>query len=313
MRASRLSGLAWQPDPTLATRIDALARSYRHAVRAGLDPLVTDWHPGLGAASSAEYPKMLELTTKMTLVAHACTEIAGETFDARRQRIAILFGCCCFLADSFLDDFGAAATGEYLRRFATLLHSGWFELRTERERLFYVVLARLFAERNVLDPVVRQSIVRLHAAQERDVMLRLEPDRVQRLPPARRRALLKRTARDRSGHAIIALTSFLVPSIPLDLLGALFAAGALIMFIDDHGDCFADLQDGRLTYMNQLRQPERALDRIASAHFLRLHALLPENSGRDLLLGFLYRYYVTRIEKHRLQRRRGGTAWDVYE
>ena len=97
------------------------------------------------------------------------------------------------------------------------------------------------------------------------------------------------------------------------MLTLIFAAGALIMFIDDHGDCFADRREGRVTYMNYVRQPERVLHRVALAHFARLGAALPRNEGRDLLLGFLLRYYLTRIEKHRAQRRRGGTAWDVFE
>ncbi len=85
------------------------------------------------------------------------------------------------------------------------------------------------------------------------------------------------------------------------------------MFIDDHGDCFADRRDGRLTYMNQVRQPARVLRRIAFGYFARLAAGLPHNDGRELLLGFLLRYYLTRLDKHRAQRRRGGTAWDVFE
>ena len=97
------------------------------------------------------------------------------------------------------------------------------------------------------------------------------------------------------------------------MLTLLFTAGALIMFIDDHGDCFTDRRDGRVTYMNYVRQPERVLERIALAYFARLSSALPQNEGRELLLGFLFRYYLTRIDKHREQRRHGGTAWDVFE
>lgn len=313
MRTARAaSGWPWQPTPEIAARIDALARVYRAEVRDTLAPLVAAWHPAL-PESAAEYAKMLELSTKMTLVGHACAVLAGYEFDARRRRIAILFGCCCFLADSFLDDFGPAATRVYLQRFSLLLSAGWFEVRTEREQLFYIVLARLFAERDMLDPLLRQAILRLHAAQAQDVGVRLDPDRLAALPQRRQHAALKRNARDRSGHAIIVLTAFLVPSLPLALLTLIFAAGALIMFIDDHGDCYTDRRDGRLTYMNQVRDPERVLRRIALAHFARLADGLPHNEGRDLLLGFLLRYYLTRIDKHRAQRRRGGTAWDVFE
>lgn len=154
----------WQPPTGLAPRIEELARAYREEVGGILTPLVEAWHPLL-PASPSEYAKMLELSTKMTLVGHACAAVAGYEFDARRRRVAILFGCCCFLADSFLDDFGPEAARSYLQRFSRLLSSGWFDIRTERERLFYLALSRLFAERDVLDPLLRQSILRLHAAQ----------------------------------------------------------------------------------------------------------------------------------------------------
>ena len=283
-------------------------------MRETLAPLVLFWHPALATpGAQSEYAKMLELSTKMALVGHACTVVAGQEFDKRRLRMAILFGCCCFLADSFLDDFGLETTRIYLQRFRRLLATGWFEITNERERLFYVVVARLFAERDVLDPLVRQAIIRLQSAQERDVMLRLEPGKLAVLSNDKRRAVLKRNARDRSGHAIILLTSLLAPGVPLQLLTLIFIAGALIMFIDDHGDCFTDRRDGRLTFMNQVRRPERVLHRIALVYFTRLAANLPRNPGRDLLLGFLLRYYLTRLEKHREQRRRGGGAWDVFE
>jgi hypothetical protein len=32
-----------------------------------------------------------------------------------------------------------------------------------------------------------------------------------------------------------------------------------------------------------------------------------------LLIAFLLRYYLTRLEKHRQQRRRSPSAWAVYE
>src|SRR5208282_5811943 len=190
------SRLPWQPAPDLPARIEALARAYRAEVRDTLAPLVETWHPAL-AASGAEYAKMLEQSTKFALVGHACTALAGYDFDARRRRIAILYGCGCFLADSFLDDFGPEAARSYLQRFTLLLSAGWFEIHTERERLFYVVLARLFAERDMLDPLLRQAILRLHAAQARDVTLRLDPEHLSALPQRRQRALLKHYARDR--------------------------------------------------------------------------------------------------------------------
>ena len=85
------------------------------------------------------------------------------------------------------------------------------------------------------------------------------------------------------------------------------------MYIDDHGDCFTDRRDGRVTYMNQMRDPERTLHCIVTGHFLYVLARLPSNPGRDMLLGILARYYLTRIDKHQAQRSREGTAWDVYE
>jgi hypothetical protein len=275
-------------------------------------PLMAAWYPAL-AASDNEYAKMIEQSTKFTLVGHACTALAGHEFDARRRRIAILYGCGCFLADSFLDDFGPDAARSYVQRFNLLLSSGWFETTTERERLFYAVLVRLFSERDVLDPLLRQAIVRLHRAQSLDVGLRLDPAHLAALPPPRQRALLKRYARDRGGHCIVVLTAFLVPSLPLPTLALVLSAGALFMFIDDHGDCFTDRRDGRLTYMNQVQRPEQVLHRIVFAHFARLVTGLPANEGRDLLLGFLLRYYLTRLDKHRLQRGKAGSAWDAFE
>lgn len=302
---------AWKPDAQTAERIDALAREYRTVVRQTLEPLVTQYYPVLLTSGAAEYRKMLELSTKMTLVGHACTNVAGYEFDDRRRRIAALFGGGCFLADSFLDDFGPEATRSYLRRFAMLLNQGWFEVQNDRERLFYVTLARLFSERDVLDPVVRQSICRLQLAQEADVRTRLDPTPA---PTGRRRLLqLKRYARDRSGHAIIALSTFLTPHLALEKLSLIFLAGALIMYIDDHGDAHADLRDGRITYMNQMRDPERVLGRIFRSHMVRLDSGLSPGAGRDLLLGFLMRYYRTRVAKHRQQKQVNGSAWDVYE
>ncbi len=295
-----------------AERFAALAGQYRAEVKEVLGPLVEAYHPALAAAGGSEYRKMLELSAKMALVGHACTEVAGETFDAGRRRLAILFGGCCFLADSFLDDFGDEAARAYLARFERLLRSGWFEIRNPRERLFYVIVALMFTERDVLAPLLRQAILALHAAQAEDVMLRLEPWRMADLARSRQLRLLRRSARNRSGHAILALSIFLVQNIALSYLVGLFTAGSLIMFIDDHGDCHADLREGRVTYMNRLRDPERALRRIFAGHCRRIEASLEPGPGRALLLGFLERYYRSRLAKHRRQRA-GGGAWDVYE
>ena len=66
---------------------------------------------------------------------------------------------------------------------------------------------------------------------------------------------------------IILLTVLLVPELPLALLAGLFSAGSLFMYIDDHGDCFTDRRDGRVTYMNQMRDPERTLHCIVTGPF----------------------------------------------
>jgi hypothetical protein len=303
----------WQPRPAARERVDHLMQFYRQRVAALLAPIVQSYNPRLASDGGLEYRKMLELSTKMTLVGHACTEIADHPFDERREAIAGLFGACCFLADSFLDDFGEAATREYLGRFELLFTSGWFEVRNDREQLFYVIIARLFAERNILEPTLRQSLLRLFEAQRRDVDMRYSPARLQALPRRQFLQLLKNCARDRSGHAIILLSAFLVPGMSLQYMRLMFAAGALIMFIDDHGDSFADLADGRITYMNQLARPRQALRRIFHSQVDRLTRGLPFGDGRDLLIAFLTRYYLTRLEKYRQQRRRGASAWAVYE
>jgi hypothetical protein len=264
-------------------------------------------------SGDAEYRKMVELSSKMTMVGRACTEVAGLPFDDRRVRIASLFGGCCFLGDSFLDDFGEDAAKEYLERFELLLTKGWFEIRNDRERLFYVVLGRLFTERDVLDTMLRQAIFGLYLSQKRDVEMRRGGPAVDGLSRRDRLALLKACARDRSGHAITILTLFLVPGLPLHCHSAIYLAGSLIMFIDDHGDCHYDRYYHRLTFMNQVKNPAARLGQIFRVSIRRIHAGLPDSKGRDLLIAFLYRYYLTRLKKHRLERSRGASSWTVYE
>ena len=293
-------------------QVDALLRGYRESVVATVEEPVRAHYPALLDAPDDEYRKMLELSTKMTLVGHACCEIAGYPYDERRRLNGTLFGCCCFLADSFIDDFGPDATREYLERIELLLTTGWFDVRTPREELFYAIVSRLFVARDVLDPILRQAILLLFEAQRRDTELRLG-DAIASLPRRELLTLLRLCARDRSGHAITVLTGFVAPEIELSLLPPLFTAGALIMHIDDHGDCFSDLRHGRLTYLNQVRNPAATLRRIFLEHIARLHAGLPANDGRDLMVAFLTRYFLTRLEKHRLERKRSDSAWAVYE
>lgn len=311
-RLDAASDAPWHPDPAELERVDTLMRGYRADVTACLEPAVRAHYPELLEDRGDEYRKLIELSTKMTLVGHACCEIASYRYDERRQTIGSLFGACCFLADSFIDDFGADATREYLARIELLLTTGWFDVRTERERLFYAIVSRLFAARDVLEPILRQAILLLFEAQKRDTELRLSGD-VAALPRRQQLTLLRRCARDRSGHAITVLTGFVVPQIELAILPHIFTAGALIMHIDDHGDCYSDLHYGRLTYLNQVRNPATTLRRIFVDHVGRLHAGLPANPGRELMIAFLTRYFLTRLEKHRLQRQRSDSAWAVYE
>jgi hypothetical protein len=303
-------GASWQPDPEAFEKVDRLIRGYRGNVATCLEPTVRAHYPEL--LDGPEYPKMLELSTKMTLVGHASCEIAGYRYDERRRTIGTLFGCCCFLADSFVDDFGPAATQEYLERLRLLLTTGWFDVRSDRERLFYAVVGRLFAARDVLNPILRQAIMLLFDAQKRDCELRLSRD-FAALSRRHQLRLLRVCARDRSGHAITVLTGFVAPRIDVATLPYLFTAGALIMHIDDHGDCYADLRDGRLTYLNQVRNPAATLRKIFVEHVARLDTGLPPGEGRDLMLAFLTRYFLTRIEKHRLEKERSDSAWTVYE
>ena len=307
-----VGGAPWEPDAAALEKVDTLMRGYRGDVVECLEPLVDAHYPQLLAAGGQEYRKMVELSTKMTLVGHACCEIAGYRYDEHRRTIGSLFGACCFLADSFIDDFGPAATREYVERLELLLTTGWFDVSNERERLFYAIVGRLFARRDVLDPMLRQAILLLFEAQKRDTELRLSGE-LRLMPRRSQLSLLRQTARDRSGHAITVLTGFVAPEIDLATLPYLFTAGALIMHIDDHGDCWADRRDGRLTYLNQVARPAATLRRLFVAHVERLHTGLPANAGRDLMIAFLTRYFLTRLEKHRLGRLRGESAWAVYE
>lgn len=303
----------WDPGPFARARVDQLIQRYRKSVSSHLEPIVQTYDLEMLTARPGEYRKMLELSAKMNVVGHACTEIFGSEYDERRQRIGSLFGACCFLADSFIDDFGEEATREYLERLEILLTEGWFDLRTDRERLFFAIISRLFAERDLMHPTVRQAILQLYAAQKLDVNLRLARDPSKVRLSRSELGLLKRCARNRSGHAILVLSAFLVPELSLVKFGPMFTAGALIMYIDDHGDCYSDRNDKRFTFMNQVKNPERTLKSLFLAHIARLAEGLPKTDGRDLLIAFLTRYYLTRLDKHRQQRKEGGSAWAVHE
>ena len=309
----RASTAGWDPGARAQDRLNELFKRYRNGVGDCLEPIVREYNPAMLEGGQDEYRKMLELSAKMNVVGHACTEIGGYDYDERRHMIGSLFGACCFLADSFIDDFGEDATRDYLQRLEVLLTEGWFEPKTDRERLFFVIACRLFAQRDVLHPTVRQAVLQLYMAQKEDVELRAT-----RKPGGRRLGrgqlnTLKRCARNRSGHAILVLSAFLLPELPLGYLARMFWAGALIMYIDDHGDCWSDLESNRLTFMNQVRRPERTLRRLFHSHIRQLAEGLPDGEGRDLLIAFLTRYYLTRMDKHRQQRAKGGSGWAIYE
>ncbi|MGA2735937.1 MAG: hypothetical protein ABSG65_00640 [Bryobacteraceae bacterium] len=291
-------------------RLDVLARSHRRQVEGVLKRLVRSYHPLMLA--ELEYSKMVELSTKMVLVGRACTLIGGQPFDGRHMRIAALYGACCFLGDSFLDDFGEAAAREYLERYELLLTKGWFELRNDRERLFYVILARLFSERDMLDPLLRQAVFSLFLTQKRDVELRAAKLPTESGPRRALLRMLRECARDRSGHAITLLAHLLVPGLPLRYASPIYLAGSLIMHIDDHGDCHYDRHHRRVTYMNQVRDPARRLGEIYRRGIDRIERGLPQSRGRELMIAFLGRYYHTRLRKNRLERGRGGMSWTVY-
>jgi len=293
--------------------IGILIKEYRKKVENILRPLISSHYSALLQKNDNEYRKMIELSTKMMIVGHACTEIAGFSFDSRHQLISGLYGGCCFLADSFIDDFGETAARDYLRRFELLLTKGWFDIRNDRERLFYIIICRLFTERDVLDPMLRQAIVWLYLAQKRDLDIRLNAATFKAISRRRQLNLLRQCARDRSGHAIIVLSRFLVPELPLKYHHFIFTAGSLIMHIDDHGDYYSDLNSNRITYMNQVSRPAKTLQRIFNQSIFSLQKGLPAGTGRDLMISFLLRYYVTRIKKHNLEKNKGDLTWTVYE
>jgi hypothetical protein len=300
------SAAEWDPGPRAQSRLNELFKRYRAGVGDCLEPIVREYNPVMLEATQSEYRKMLELSAKMNVVGHACAEIGGFVYDERRHMIGSLFGACCFLADSFIDDFGEEATRDYLERLGALLTEGWFDPKTDRERLFFVVASRLFAQRDVLHPIVRQSVLQLYMAQKQDVDLRVTHKDAGRRLTRTQLNTLKRCARNRSGHAILVLSAFLLPELPLSYLARMFWAGALIMYIDDHGDCWSDLK-------NQVSRPERTLGRLFHTHIRQLASGLPDGDGRDLLIAFLTRYYLTRMEKHRQQRVKGASAWAIYE
>ncbi|MEK6589230.1 MAG: hypothetical protein AABZ11_00980 [Nitrospinota bacterium] len=303
----------WWPKKRHLSNINSIVKKHRIGVEKNLLPLVNAYYPVLVTKHSGEYRKMIELTTKMTMVGRACTEIAGYPFDERRLKISSLFGACCFLADSFIDDFGEEASKEYIERFELLLTKGWFEIRTKREGLFYIIVSRIFAERDVLDTIVRQAIFWQFMAQKRDIGLRIGLLRFSKLSHSKKLNLLRECSRDKGGCVASVLSLLLVPEIPLRYRHLFYMAGMLFQYIDDYGDYHYDRYYNRMTYMNQVRYPSGTLRRILYKYIQILHEGLPGCMGRDILLTFLLRYFVTRLEKHRLEQYRGEYSWTIYE
>ncbi len=303
----------WAPSDRLTERTDQLIKKHRKDMQRCLEPLVSAHYPELIKKSDDEFRKMIELSTKMTLVGHCCAEIAGYPFDDRRVRISALFGACCFLADSFLDDFGDVAAYQYIDRFELMLTKGWFDVMNEREELFYVVTTRLFAERDMLNPTLRQAIFGQHLAQKRDVKLRMDAERFMAMPESKRLSTLKICARDRGGYVAVVLALLLVPKLSLNHHQLLFLAGAIFMFIDDHGDCYYDRYYNRITYMNQVNEPAKILEKLFNDGILKLRDGLQQGPGQEILMTFLFRYFVTRLDKHMLEKDRGKHSWTVYE
>jgi hypothetical protein len=249
----------------------------------------------------------------MQLVGHACTEIAGASFDRHRQRISSLFGACCFLGDNFFDDYGEAASREYIRRLELFLAKGWFEINNDRERAFYIVLSRLLWERDIFQPMLRQGLCSLFQAQKQDAELSLDWEKTDQLPRPQKLSLLSNCARDKSGHAITVLALFLVPRISLAHHYLFYKIGGLISCIDDFGDYYLDLAQKRMTYMNQIGHPAKALTSIFLESLTFLNTHLAASHGRELLKGFLHRYFTTRLHKHDEERSRRDAARTVYE
>lgn len=304
----------WQPHEAITSEIDALMKRYRASADENLRPLFDRYCSSLRDATEAtEYRKLIELSAKMQMVGHACTEIAGFCFDQRRQRIGSLFGACCFLGDSFLDDYGEAASREYIQRFELLLTKGWFDIRNDKEQAFYIVLSRLFSERDILQPMLRQGLCSLFQAQKMDVELSLNYQKFRTLSRLQKLSLLRNCGRDRSGHAITVLALFLVPQIPLAHHHLLYNTGSLISNIDDFGDYYLDVTLKKMTYMNQVKQPTKVLKRIFLETLTLLDRHLCRSHGRELLKGFLYRYFTTRLRKHYDERIRDDGARTVYE
>jgi hypothetical protein len=169
-------------------------------------------------------------------------------------------------------------------------------------------MARLFTERDILQPMLRQAICSLFKVQALDVALTLLTENSRPGIHA-----LRRCGRDRSGHAITVLTLFLVPELPLRVHHVLYSTGSLISYIDDYGDFYFDRMQGKATYMNTVQNPARVLTRTFGETLALIDRALEPSHGRELLKTFLHRYFTTRLRKHEREGCRQDSSRPVYE
>ena len=121
----------WQPDSAQIERVDELIRGYRREVVTGLEPSVRAHYPELLEDPGDEYRKMLELSTKMTLVGHACCEIAGYPLrraaaTEREPRSA----AAAFSPTASSTTSARTRPASTSQRIELLLTTGWFDVRT---------------------------------------------------------------------------------------------------------------------------------------------------------------------------------------
>jgi hypothetical protein len=65
--------------------------------------------------------------------------------------------------------------------------------------------------------------------------------------------------------------------------------------------------------MNQVPDPAKTLRMLYNETLSLIRTRLPQGRGLDLMSGFLYRYFITRLEKHEREKAHGGLSWAVYE
>jgi len=294
--------------------IDVYLKMLRQKADEVLRPLAETYYPLMIEYDNAdEFKKMRELSTKMMLVGKACAEISDYEFNDKLIMLSALFGGCCFLGDSFIDDYDEEDTLDYIYRLERFLTKGWFEIKDDREKLFYVIVTRIFTECNVFEERTRQAIFGQFLAQKRDALWRLDPTELISLSHDEKIDALFQCANDRGGYVTLVLSLILTQGLSLSHQHILYLAGELFMHIDDHGDHHQDKYNNRYTYMNSIDKPAHKLEKLFKDIISKIKTGLPENNGRDILVNFLTRYYYTRLKKHVLEQNRGDTRWVVYE